>query len=250
MSSRLCPKCGKRYSSSYRKCPNCSARERRRDPALSDRFIQLVDFLRQNSSQVFVASSLFFLAVAILGVLLTRSPSEPDETPAPPAPVERYAAPLALSRSSVTITEGETAVLSASGNFDTLIWTSSDESVVSVSSGRITANAAGTAVVTASTGVESRSCEVTVQEAVPVSQFVLALNYTDFTLRAGDPPVQMAVKIKGTKDPYTGEVVWASQNPETASISETGLVERVGKGSTVIPASADGQTLECIVRVR
>ena len=68
-------------------------------------------------------------------------------------------------------------------------------------------------------------------------------------MRSGDPAVQMKVRIKGTKEAYGGDVVWASQDPAVVSVSDTGLVERVGRGTTVITASAGGQILECIVRV-
>ena len=71
----------------------------------------------------------------------------------------------------------------------------------------------------------------------------LSLNKTDFTLRSGDPPVQM--KVKGTES----AVVWASKNTSVVTVSDSGLVTRVGSGRTTVTATVDGQTLECTVRV-
>lgn len=45
-------------------------------------------------------------------------------------------------------------------------------------------------------------------------------------------------------------VVWASNDPNVATISETGLVTRAGKGHTTITATVGGVTMECIVRMR
>ena len=254
MNSRRCAKCGRQYPSSYRKCPYCSGQERgsRRPVSLSEQFLAI---LRQREARLFVTASLVFLCIAILGMLITRcSQPEAAEPDAPQAPVQtapQPVIPLHLSQSTVTLQAGEAVVVSAAGNFDTLIWTTSNADVASVNSGTITGKAAGTAVITASTGVDSVTCEVTVTEPpAPVNQFELALSSTDFTLRPGDQPVQMKVRIKGTRDIYEGEVIWSSQNVNVATISETGLVERVGKGTTTVTAEADGQVLECIVRVR
>ena len=44
-------------------------------------------------------------------------------------------------------------------------------------------------------------------------------------------------------------VTWASSNTGVASISETGLVTKTGKGTTQITATVGGVTLECTVRM-
>lgn len=253
MTSRRCPQCGRRYPSSYRRCPYCAGQRRddqRRRPAGT--LSQIVELLRRNSSRVFVGGAVFFLCIAVLGMLLTQcgKPKEPEEPD--PVPVEQpVPEPLTISRPAASLEVGETAELTVSGSFDELIWSSSDEAVASVVDGRVTAKAAGTARITASAGEESVSCTVTVKEPPPPSRPDLALNHADFTISPQNPePVQMKVRIKGTKEAYTGEVVWTSQDPAVATVSETGLVERAGRGTTVVTASAEGLVLECIVRVR
>ena len=254
MSSRKCPKCGKRYPSTYRRCPYCSGREREENaeiPVLE----QILNILRHRSSHFFVASSLVLILIALLGLLMTRcsqpETKEPDTPPATTQTPARPSKPLTLSQHEVTVTVGGAAELIPSGNFDTLTWTSSDEAVATVHLGVVTGKAEGAAVITASTGTESVACVVTVQEAPkPASVFDLALNTTDFTIRSGDPTtVQLIVRIKGTREAYEGEVIWSSANEKVATVSETGEVKRVGKGTTTITAEADGQTLECIVRI-
>ena len=253
MTSQRCPRCGRRYPSSYRRCPYCAGQRRddqRRRPAGLP--LRILEYVRQNNTRIFVGGAAFFLCVAVLGMLLTQCGKPKEKTEPEPVKTEQPAAlPLTISQTAASLEVGETAELSVSGGFDTLIWTSSDEAVASVENGRVTGIAAGTAEITASTGGEAVSCTVTVKAPPPVSRPDLALNRTDFTIRPGDPtPVQMKVRIKGTREDYTGEVVWASQDISVVTISETGAVEKVGRGTTVVTATAEGQVLECIVRVR
>lgn len=252
MSVRKCPRCGRQIPANYERCPYCAQQKRktRRQPA--SRLDQILAYLKQNNTRIFVGGAAFFLCIALLGIILTQCSNkeeQKDDTPKTP-PVQTVYRPLTLSQSEAVVNVGESVTLVPGGSFDTLTWTSSDEAVATVHNGRVIGTAAGIVTITASTGIDSASCTVTVAEPIPVSHFDLALNHTDFTLRAGDPPVQMKVRIKGTRDEYEGEVVWTSQDVTVVKISETGLVERVGRGTTTVTASADGQTLECVVRVK
>jgi len=91
-------------------------------------------------------------------------------------------------------------------------------------------------------GDQTVTCNVTISGDPWVSDEVLTLNKTDFTIRSGDPDVQL--KIKGNYSAAT----WTSSNPNVATVSETGLVKRVGSGTATITATADGHVLTCIVR--
>ena len=44
-------------------------------------------------------------------------------------------------------------------------------------------------------------------------------------------------------------VTWATNNAGVASISETGLITKTGKGTTQITATVGGVTMECTVRM-
>ena len=151
--------------------------------------------------------------------------------------------PLALNRTEFSIPAGETARLIAEGGSSEIVWTSSNEEIAIVKDGAVTGVAGGTVTITATSGSESVTCTVTVTGDPWVNPVKLSLNHTDFTLRAGDPPVQM--KVKGTES----AVIWTSSNPNVATVSSDGVVTRVGKGTATITAEVDGQKLTCIVRV-
>lgn len=151
--------------------------------------------------------------------------------------------PLTLNQSAITIPAGETARITAIGGSGEIVWTSSNENIATVEDGAVTGVAGGTVTITATTGEEQVSCTVTVTGDPWVSPANLSLNYTDFTLKDGDPPVKM--KVKGTDS----TVVWTSSNVNVATVDSDGVVRRVGKGNCTITAEVDGQTLTCIVRV-
>lgn len=257
MSNKRCSRCGKSYPSSYRTCPYCSGGNRRRRPPES-LLAQIVGFLRQNGERIFLVCTGVFLIMAIFGMILTRCSGEPGAGPEPDKQVQQPAEadppppenpPLAISNSTLALTVGESAALSVTGGEEeTLpVWTSSDETVAGVADGIVTANAAGTATVTASRGTEQAVCVVTVKEKDPDVE--VYLNRTDFTLRPQDNPFQMEVKVRETRKAYEGGVVWSVEDPSVATISETGLVERVARGTTKVIATMGTKTLECIVRV-
>ncbi|MBQ7996586.1 MAG: Ig domain-containing protein [Paludibacteraceae bacterium] len=82
-------------------------------------------------------------------------------------PVE--ATGISLDKTSLTLTEGETATLTATltpeGATTAVTWTSSDEKVATVSNGKVTAEGAGTATITATAGTFSATCDVTINAA-------------------------------------------------------------------------------------
>lgn len=164
----------------------------------------------------------------------------PAVTPEPSEPAQ----PLALSQSSMTIAAGETARLTATGGGGDIIWTTSNENVAAVEGGSVTGKAGGTATITAASGGETASCAVTITGTPYVSNANLSLNKTDFTFGSSDTPVTL--KVKGTESPVT----WASANTGVATVSESGVVKWVGKGTTTVTATVDGQVLECIVRAK
>lgn len=169
----------------------------------------------------------------------------PDEEPSAGGeePSQDDPLPLTLDQTGITIPAGQTARLTATGGSGEIVWTSSNPEIATVDGGSVTGVAGGTVTVTATAGEETVSCTVTITGEPWVSPVKLSLNYTDFTLRAGDPPVQM--KVKGTENAVT----WSSSNESVVTISADGVVTRVGKGTATLTAQVDGQTLTCIARV-
>ena len=168
----------------------------------------------------------------------TTPPSEPTATAQPEPP-----GPLTLSQSSFSIPAGETALLTASGGTGDVSWSSSNENIATVEGGSVTGKAGGTVTITAKAGEESVECRVTITGEPWVSTADLRLNKTDFTFPSGDT---VQLKVKGTDSPVT----WSSANTSVATVSDSGVVSWVGKGTTTVTASVDGQVLECIVRAK
>lgn len=85
---------------------------------------------------------------------------------------------VTLDKTSITLNVGDTATLVATAT-GTATWTTSDNSVVTVVNGKLTAVGAGTATVTATCGTAKATCTVTVKEVVQqatAEQFIAAVD--------------------------------------------------------------------------
>lgn len=174
-------------------------------------------------------------------------PDEPPEQPTEPVP-------LALNQTNITIRVGDKGRLDYIGGTGEVTWTSSNENIATVEGGTITGMAGGTVTITAASGEETATCQVKVEGEAWVNPNASSykLSKTDFTLRSGENSWQLKIKrdngsweILGAADGVT----WASANTSVATVSDTGLVTRAGKGMTTVTATVDGVTMECIVRM-
>lgn len=108
---------------------------------------------------------------------------------------------ITLSKESVLLLAGETENLVVSfvpedtTRWKRVVWTSSDPQVAQVSNGKISAEAAGTAQITARLGDVSAVCSVTVKES-PVCQTALSLLDAQY-IWGGDGPVEGGVDCSG-----------------------------------------------------
>ena len=161
---------------------------------------------------------------------------------------------ISLDQSELNLTEGDTAWLNATVSPDdatdrTLIWTSSDESVVRVSeNGEVTAVAPGnaTVTVTSSNGMTA-SCSVTViAKVIAVTEVVL--DNTSLEMTEGD-----TVSLTATVNPADATdktLTWTSSDASVASVSENGEVQALKAGTaTITVSSANGKTATCVVTV-
>lgn len=183
-------------------------------------------------------------------------PGGTDEPAAPDEP-DVSAGPLTLSQTDITIPAGETGRLTAAGGSGTVTWTSSNPEIASVEDGAVTGKAGGTVTITAASGEETATCQVKVEgEAwVDPNASSYQLSKTDFTLFASKSENTWQMKMKRSADAgweivgADDGVTWASSNTGVATVSETGLITRVGRGNATITATVGGATLECIVRM-
>ena len=154
-----------------------------------------------------------------------------------------------LDFTELKLTAGESATLTATivpEENCTVEWTSSDNAVAIVdNNGKVTAVAAGTAVITAKAGEKVATCEVIV-EAIPVSG--ITLNYTSVELVVGE-----TLKLVATVTPDNAldkTVTWSSSNASVVSVDEKGNVTVLKTGRTVtITATAGNCTARCTIKV-
>ena len=168
--------------------------------------------------------------------------------------IERAAVPaeVRLSRSSLALSVGEaytlkSTVLPNDAKNKTCKWYTSRSSVAAVSStGKVTAKAVGTAVITAKTvNGKTATCKVTVSPA-PTG---VKISPTALTLGKGE-----SYTLKGTvlpNDAKNKTCKWYTSRSSVAAVSSTGKVTAKAVGTAVITAkTVNGKTATCKVTVK
>ena len=163
-----------------------------------------------------------------------------------------YPKSVLLNKTSADIVVGETLTLTATvspnnATDKTVTWTSSDESVVTVSEGTVTGLKAGTATITATTvnGL-SASCTVSVKEVYPKS---VLLNKTSADIVVGETLTLTATVSPNNATDKT--IRWTSSDKSVAAVNSEGLVIGEGIGTATITATTvNGLTASCTVNVQ
>ena len=139
------------------------------------------------------------------------------------------------------------ATLSPDNATDDVTWHSDAPDICEVSTdGRVTAKAAGHAIITATAGGVSTSCNVTV--AVPVTS--LSLDKDTLRLAVGASNTLTASVLP--EDATDKAIIWTSSDPAVATVDENGVVKAIAKGTATITATAaDDRDVEaaCTVTV-
>lgn len=177
----------------------------------------------------------------------------------PPAPV----ASVSVTPQTTTLVTGNTATLTAtprdaSGNAlsgRTIAWASSAPGVATVSSsGVVTAVAAGTASITATSEGRTGSATVTVNAPPPPPPAPVAsvtVSPGSQTLTTGATAQLTATTRDAQQNVLTGRTVtWTSSNQGVATVSQTGVVTAVSAGSATITATSEGRSGSATVTVQ
>ncbi len=158
---------------------------------------------------------------------------------------------LSLNEAIQTLTIGGSCDLIASKvptnatiDINDLQWTSSDDSVVKVENGKVTALKSGKADITASLGGKTAICNIAVYSPAET----IDLNQTSLNLEKNNTSqLTAAFSPNDTNNPET--VQWDSKDPAVASVSSDGLVTAVSGGNTEITAQINGVSATCTVTV-
>lgn len=156
---------------------------------------------------------------------------------------------IRLEKEELTLEEGLQATLHAyvlpeEADPGQLLWISGDESVAVVENGVVTAIREGSTKITARTEHRMASCLLTVVRPAVTG---IALDKETLELRIDESSSLTAIV---TPDNVRDVVIeWSTDNASVASVTQRGVVNGVGVGSTVITVRAGGFTDECEVTV-
>ena len=175
-------------------------------------------------------------------------------------PVTPTVSSITVSPTSATLDINDTQQLTATVSVtpstadNTVTWSTSDANVATVSStGLVTAVGQGTATITATSNLDntkSATCAITVNApAAPIPVTAISLPATA-TVGIG-ATTTLTVSYTPT-DANTGKAItWTSDNPNIATVDNTGKVTGVAAGTATITATSEkGKTATCTVTVK
>lgn len=181
----------------------------------------------------------------------STTPTVTSSTPSPSTPVA--VSGVALNKKVVTINVGKTVTVKATvtpANADnkTLVWTSSNTKIATVSNGVVKGVKAGRVIITAKTTDDSNisaTCTVTVKQ--PVTRISLSKKATMYTGK------KLTLKAKvNPANASNKALTWKSSNTKIAKVASNGVVTGVKAGTVKITATAkDGsrKSATCTVTV-
>ena len=162
---------------------------------------------------------------------------------------------VSLDKTSYEMTADDEITLNATVKPDNatnknVTWTSTNNSVASVSNGKVTALKAGTATITVKTedGGKTATCEVKVNAKVyPVES--VSLDKTSYEMTEGD---EFTLTATVKPDNATNKnVTWTSSNPSVASVANGKVTALKAGTATISVKTEDGsKTATCEVTVK
>ena len=161
-----------------------------------------------------------------------------EETTTPPESPTVAATGVNLDKSSATLTEGETATLTATVAPDNasnkeVTWSSSNEAVATVTNGKVTAVKEGTATITVTTkdGGHKANCAVTVNKPASTEVAVTEVTLSKTSLELTEEATETLTATVKPDNATNQTVTWSSSNENVAKV-ENGKVTAVSAGST------------------
>lgn len=217
-SLKRCPDCGEAYASSYKRCPFCE----------EDAAWQEGEYIRRSgrsrgkkhhSSSFSLVTPTLIILILLMSALLVyllfgdqiAAKLKGEDIPEPPAASSQFDPPPAASTIEPVAPSVSTQDPPAASTEDPV--------------------------------TDPAPAEIP-YETIYALPTALTLNKSDFTLPVGDPDVQL--KVSGGSGTYT----WVSQDPNIATVDETGKVKAVARGTVNVLVSDGIRKGVCIVRVK
>ena len=157
-----------------------------------------------------------------------------------------------LNQTTLELIAGKEATLTATVKPDdatnkTVTWSSNNETVATVdNNGKVTAKAAGEAIITAKVGDKQATCNVKVT-AADVAVESVTLNQSSLELVAGKEATLTATVKPDNATNRT--VAWESNATNVATVDNNGKVTAKAEGTAIITAKAGDKTATCTVTV-
>lgn len=159
---------------------------------------------------------------------------------------------VSINPASTSLDVGESVDLQiiitpSNASYEEVVWSSSQNPIATVDkNGSVTAIAEGKALIMATAGGKTGSCEVTVNKKhIPVIS--ITVEKSSLELTEGDKR-QINARVY-PEDATNNTVLWKSTSPSVATVDNDGTIEAVSSGSTYIIATAENITDTCFVTV-
>lgn len=156
---------------------------------------------------------------------------------------------ITISKSTLTFTGSSPQTLSASvtpsNTTDTISWSTNNSSVATVSGGIVSPGSNGNAIITATCGNYSATCNVTVNITTSIACTGISLNTTSITFTE-----ENSITLVATPTPSntTDSITWSTSSSAIATVSN-GVVTPVSNGSCIIYVVCGDYSAQCNVTV-
>ena len=173
---------------------------------------------------------------------------------------------IMINKSSLSLNSGQSDQLSVSYLPDfamnrTVTWTSSNNAVVSVdANGKVTANAAGTAVITATTANgKTAQCTVTVTNPPAPALQPQVVKVNKISIKGISTKIAAGKKVKLAADIAPSNVtnksvIWTTSNKKVATVNVSGVVsvnkKAGGKTVTITATAKDGSAKKATYKIK
>ncbi len=160
---------------------------------------------------------------------------------------------VTLNKTSLNIEKGKSYTLTASvapanATSKTIIWTTSNRNVITVSGGKLTAVSAGTAIITAkSNNGKTARCTVTVKNP-EIYALKISLSKTSAVIEKGKT---LKISASFTPENTTNKKVnWISSDTSVATVTDGTITAKSLGTATITASSINGKTASCTVTVK